>query len=42
MDFRRKQAEEKQKMPIEQIRKNCISVILLISEFLTGDMVKTL
>lgn len=39
MDFRRKQAEEKQKMPIEQIRKNCI---LLISEFLTGDMVKTL
>lgn len=42
MGFRRKQAEEKQKMPTEQIRKNCISVILLLSEFLTGDMVKTL
>lgn len=42
MGFRRKQAEEKKKMPIEQIRRNCISVILLLSEFLTGDMVKTL
>lgn len=42
MSFRRKQTEEKQKMPIEQIRRNCISVILLLSEFLTGDMVKTL
>lgn len=42
LSFPGKQAEEKQNVPIEQIRKSSVSIIPLLSVFLTGDVVKTL